>query len=159
MNIEASVLAIAGAIALFACSAAGSALGTGLAASAAVGAWKKCFAQNKSAPFTMLTFVGMPLTNTLYGMVLMNNIITKANTMDITVCAGWALLALCVFIGLVIGLASWTQAKAAACACDAQGETGQGFGNYIAAIGIIEGVTIFVFVFALVNIGKFFWEK
>jgi len=158
MTIEPSTLAVAGAIALFGLSSAGSAFGTGLAASAAVGAWKKCYAHNRPAPFSMLTFVGMPLSNTLYGMIIMFNIIGLANdtTRALTLGAGWALLALCLFVGLVMGLCAWTQARAAACACDAQGETGQGFGNYIAAIGIIEGVTLFVLAFALLAIGNFF---
>ena len=38
---------VAGAIACLGLSAAGSAFGTGFAASAAVGAWKKCYAANK----------------------------------------------------------------------------------------------------------------
>ena len=153
--IEPSTLAIAGAIALFALSSAGSAIGTGIAACAAVGAWKKCYAHNRPAPFTMVTFVGMPLSNTLYGMIIMFSLITQSSK-PLTLGAGWALLAMCVFVGLIIGLASYTQARAAACACDAQGETGQGFGNYIAAIGIIEGVTLFVLAFALLAIGNFF---
>ena len=156
MTIEPSTLAVAGAIALFGLSSAGSAFGTGLAASAAVGAWKKCYAHNRPAPFSMLTFVGMPLSNTLYGMIIMFSVIGKASTLKLTLGAGWALLALCLFVGLVMGLCAWTQARAAACACDAQGETGQGFGNYIAAIGIIEGVTLFVLAFALLAIGNFF---
>ena len=41
------------------------------AASAAVGAWKKCYAANKPAPFLLLSFVGAPITQTLYGMILM----------------------------------------------------------------------------------------
>jgi len=52
-------------------SAAGSAFGTGFAASAAVGAWKKCYAANKPAPFILLGLVGAPITQTLYGMILM----------------------------------------------------------------------------------------
>ena len=149
-------LAIAGAITLFALSASGSAIGTGIGANAAVGAWKKCYAHNRPAPFTLLVFVGMPLTNTLYGLLLMNSIITKALSLPLLPGGGWILFGLCIFVGLVMGLAAWVQARAAACACDAQGETGQGFGNYIGAIGIIEGVTIFIVIFALFAVGKFF---
>ena len=153
--------AVAGAVTLFVLSAIGSIFGTGHAASAAIGAWKKCYAHNRPAPFTLLTFVGMALTNSLYGMVLMFSIIGKAvgaNAQPFANIpfAGLALFALCVIAGLAIGLAAYIQARASACACDAQGETGQGFGNYIAAIGIIEGVTIFVFAFMLVVIGSFF---
>ena len=63
---------VAGAIACLGLSAAGSALGTGFAASAAVGAWKKCYAANRPAPFLLLSFVGAPITQTLYGMILID---------------------------------------------------------------------------------------
>ncbi|MGB2705382.1 MAG: V-type ATP synthase subunit K, partial [Candidatus Omnitrophota bacterium] len=52
-----------GAILAFA--AMGSALGTGVAGMAAVGAWKKAFAQNKVASFMLIAFVGAPLTQTI----------------------------------------------------------------------------------------------
>ena len=37
-------------------------------------------------------------------------------------------------------------------AADAQGETGQGFTNYFAAIGIVETVAIFAMVFSMLAI-------
>ena len=40
--------------------AIGSALGTGVAGMAAVGAWKRAFMQNKLAPFILIAFVGAP---------------------------------------------------------------------------------------------------
>lgn len=67
----------AGAAAAMALAAVGSALGTGAAGMAAIGAWKKCYAQNKAAPFQLLVFIGAPLTQTIYGMILMNNIVAK----------------------------------------------------------------------------------
>jgi len=39
---------------------------------AGIGAWKKCFAQNKNAPFILTVFVGAPLSQTIYGMILRN---------------------------------------------------------------------------------------
>ena len=66
-----AALVIAGAVACLGMSAAGSAFGTGFAASAAVGAWKKCYAAGKPAPFILLGLVGAPITQTLYGMILM----------------------------------------------------------------------------------------
>ncbi|MBU1781959.1 V-type ATP synthase subunit K, partial [bacterium] len=60
-------------LALILClSAIGSALGTGIAGMAAVGAWKKAFSQNKPASFMLVAFVGAPLTQTIYGMIIMN---------------------------------------------------------------------------------------
>ena len=61
-------LGIAGAVAL---AAIGSGLGAGYAGMAAIGAWKKCYMQNKAAPFLLLAFVGAPLTQTIYGFLLL----------------------------------------------------------------------------------------
>jgi len=55
--------------------AIGSALGTGVAGMAAIGAWKKAFSQDKTALFTLMAFVGAPLTQTIYGLLLRNQII------------------------------------------------------------------------------------
>ena len=52
-------------------SAVGSAFGAGFAAQASVGAWKKCYAAGKPAPFIMVAFSGAPLTQTIYGFLLM----------------------------------------------------------------------------------------
>ena len=138
---------IAGAVVCLGLSATGSGLGTGVAAAAAVGAWKKCYAQNRPAPFLLLAFVGAPITQTLYGMILMFTMLDKAQT-------GLPLLILGGFSGLSIGVSAFYQGKAGAAASDAQGETGQGLTNYLAALGIIETVAIFTMVFTLIAIGK-----
>ena len=57
-------------------SALGSGLGAGAASQAAVGGWKKCYANGKPAPFIMVAFAGAPLTQTIYGFLLMNFIAT-----------------------------------------------------------------------------------
>jgi V/A-type H+-transporting ATPase subunit K len=126
-------------------SAAGSALGTGFAATAAVGAWKKCYAANKPAPFILLGLVGAPITQTLYGMILMFIMLgLKAQG------AGVAVLILGIFAGLGIGLSALFQGRAGAAACDAQAETGQGLTNYFGALGIVETVAIFTMVFTII---------
>jgi V/A-type H+-transporting ATPase subunit K len=142
-------MVVSGAIACLSLSAAGSAYGTGVAA-AAVGSWKKCYAANRPAPFTLLTFVGLPLSQTLYGMILM--FIMNAKTA--VAGAGIPLLVLGIFAGIGIGLSAVFQGRAAAAACDAQAETGQGLTNYIIALGIVETVSIFVMVFTLIALGK-----
>ena len=139
---------VAGAIACLGLSAAGSAFGTGFAATAAVGAWKKCYAANKPAPFLLLSFVGAPITQTLYGMILMFLMLGKTNVAG----AGVPCLVLGIFAGLGIGLSALFQGRAAAAACDAQGETGQGLTNYFGALGIVETVAIFTMVFAIIAI-------
>ena len=141
---------VAGAIACLGLSAAGSAFGKGFAATAAVGAWKKCYAANKPAPFLLLSFVGAPITQTLYGMILMFLMLGKTNVAG----AGVPCLVLGIFAGLGIGLSALFQGRAGAAACDSQAETNQGFTNYLAALGIVETVAIFTMVFTLNALGK-----
>ena len=134
-----------GAVLAFA--AMGSALGTGYAGMAAIGAWKKAFAQNKAASFMIVAFVGAPLTQTVYGMIVMNK-------MTELVVKGSYLWGVGVFCGIAMGLSALMQGKAGAVAADAMGETGKGFGNYIVVVGIIETVALFVMAFSLGLLGK-----
>ena len=134
-----------GAVLAFA--AMGSALGTGVAGMAAVGAWKKAFAQNKAASFMLVAFVGAPLTQTIYGMILMNKIAEAAAGGNYM----WGMGILC---GIAMGLSALMQGRAGAVAADAMGETGKGFGNYIVVIGIIETVALFVMAFSMGVLGK-----
>ena len=53
-----------GIIAVFGLSATGSALGTGAAAMAAAGAWKREFMQNKPASFLLVALNEIPLSQT-----------------------------------------------------------------------------------------------
>ncbi len=136
-------------IAAVAMAAIGSALGTGVAACAAIGAWKKCYAQGKAAPFMLLTFVGAPLSQTIYGIVLMFSMKEK-------VAAGYpwqGLLVAGLLAGLGMGISAWLQGRAGAAGSDALAETGEGFTNYLAALGIIETVAIFVMVFSMLALG------
>lgn len=134
-----------GAVLAFA--AMGSAIGTGTAGMAAVGAWKKAFAQNKAASFILVSFVGAPLTQTIYGMILMNKMVELANK-------GIYLWGVGIFCGIAIGLSAMWQGKVGAVAADAMGETNKGFGNYIIVLGIVETVALFVMVLAMGLIGK-----
>ncbi|MBU2250853.1 MAG: V-type ATP synthase subunit K, partial [Candidatus Omnitrophica bacterium] len=102
--------------------AVGSALGTGVAGMAAVGAWKKAFLQNKAAAFSLVAFVGAPLTQTIYGMILRNQIIAAKLPADPQIYTYLMILGLAA--GLAIGTSAYMQGKAAAKACDALGETG-----------------------------------
>jgi V/A-type H+-transporting ATPase subunit K len=130
--------------------AIGSALGTGVAGMAAVGAWKRAFMQNKAAPFILIAFVGAPLSQTIYGMILRNAI--QAANMDAQ--SYPYQMALGLAAGLAIGASAWMQGKAGASAADALAETGKGFGNYIMVLGVIETVALFVMVFAMTALPK-----
>ncbi|MEA3489606.1 MAG: V-type ATP synthase subunit K [Candidatus Omnitrophota bacterium] len=130
--------------------AIGSALGTGVAGMAAIGAWKRAFMQNKMAPFILIAFVGAPLSQTIYGMILRNAILNAKldpQTYPFQMVLGLA-------AGLAMGVSAWMQGKAGASASDALAETGKGFGNYIMVIGVIETVALFVMVFAMTAIPK-----
>lgn len=130
-------------------SAIGSAFGAGIAGMAAIGAWKKCYAAGKQAPFIMVAFSGAPLTQTIYGFLLMNFIKSAIAN------GGEPLLALVVgiFGGVAIGLSAFFQGKCAAAAADALGATGKGTANYFIVIGIIETVALFTLVFCLLLLG------
>ena len=138
-------LAYLGMAAAVGLSAAGSAFGTGFAGMASVGAWKKCYAAGKPAPFIMVAFSGAPLTQTIYGFLLMNFIQAAfAAGCDAAMALGAGL-----FGGLAIGLSGLFQGKCAAAAADALGSTGKGTANYIMVIGIVETVALFTLVFRL----------
>ncbi len=139
MNI--GLIGVAGALAF---AAIGSAIGMGTAGMAAIGGWKKCFAQNKPAPFTLVIFAGAPLTQTIYGFILMNRLTIAASTMDPGLLLGAGILG-----GIAMGFSAWYQGKAGASASDAMAETGKGFVNYILVVGLIETVALFVMVFLL----------
>ena len=67
-----AALGKAGAATAISLAAIGSAIGTGSAGMAAIGSWKKCYVQDKAAPYMLLIFIGAPLSQTIYGMILMN---------------------------------------------------------------------------------------
>ncbi len=130
--------------------AMGSALGTGVAGMAAIGAWKKAFIQNKAAPFIIIAFVGAPLSQTIYGMILRNSIQRASLPPD-----SYHFQMIIGFLGgLAMGLSAYFQGKAGARAADALGETGKGFGNYIMVLGVIETVALFVMVFCMTALPK-----
>jgi len=147
-----SALCVAGAICAVGFSAAGSAIGIGKAACAAIGAWKKCYAQNKQAPYILFSYVGAPLTQTLYGMILMFVILGLVG--NCIPGAGLAAVILGIFAGVGIGASAAMQGQAAAGAADSQAETGKGLANNMAALGVVETVAIFVMVFAMIAIGS-----
>ena len=132
-----------GVAAVLAFAAAGSCLGVRAAGLAAVGAWKKGFVRNKPAPFLpLLAFIGAPLSQTFYGYILMNKIAG-------VIAQGAYFWFLGALAGMVIGTSAYVQGLIGAAAADAMGESEKGFTNYIAALGIIESVAIFVMVFTL----------
>ncbi|MBD3289880.1 V-type ATP synthase subunit K [candidate division KSB1 bacterium] len=125
--------------------AIGSALGTGFAGLASIGAWKRAFSQNKAAPFILIAFVGAPLSQTIYGMILRNAI----QGADLPPESYLYQMIIGLFAGIAMAMSAFMQGKAGAKAADALAETGKGFGNYIMVVGVIETVALFVMVFTM----------
>ena len=135
-----------GAIMVLALSALGSGSGAGIAGMAAIGAWKKNFSQNKAASFLLVALTAAPLTQTIYGFIVMNRMLSLT-------LKGQYLWGVGLFAGAAIGLSAYWQGKCAAVACDAMGETGKGFGNYIVVLGMTETVALLVMAFTLMLLG------
>ncbi|ERJ94504.1 V-type sodium ATPase K subunit [Treponema lecithinolyticum] len=132
-----------GAACVLGLAATGSAIGIGIAGQAAVGAWKRCYVNNKPAPFILVAFAGAPLTQTIYGFLLMQSMINS--TKD-----GMFLLALGLFSGLAMAASAVYQGKAGAAGSDALGETGKGFVQYLTVVGLAESVALFAMVFSFI---------
>ena len=127
--------------------AIGSAIGIGNAGLAAIGAWKKCYLQNKAAPFILTVFAGAPLTQTIYGFLLAQQM-KAATAADPTF-----LFAMGIISGVAMALSAIVQGKAGAAGADALAETGKGFSQYITVVGLCETVALFALVFSMVALG------
>ncbi|MDR1931257.1 MAG: V-type ATP synthase subunit K [Spirochaetales bacterium] len=138
-----------GLAAFMALAAVGSAIGVGVAGMSAIGAWKKCYIQNKPAPFLLFAFVGAPMTQTIYGLILMNTFTEARGLIDSAIILGAG-----IFGGLGMGVSAWFQGMAGAAASDAFAETGKGFANYILVVGLVETVALFVMVFLMLLLGN-----
>lgn len=126
-------------------SAIGSAIGLAIAGQATIGAWKRCYMSNKPAPFILVAFAGAPLTQTIYGFLLMNTMVKSVKD-------SWFLLGVGLVCGAAIGASAIAQGMASASGSDALGETGKGFSQYITIVGLCETVALFVMVFGLISV-------
>ncbi|MDD7417016.1 MAG: V-type ATP synthase subunit K [Treponemataceae bacterium] len=138
-------LGLLGAAVVMGIAAVGSAFGIGFAGQAAIGAWKRCYMNNKKAPFILTVFAGAPLTQTIYGFLLMNSLKTKAFENPEN---GLLYLGIGIFSGLAMCFSAIFQGKAGAAGSDALGETGKGFANYIMVVGLCETVALFAMAFS-----------
>ena len=132
-----------GAAVVMGIAAIGSAIGIGIAGQGAIGAWKRCYINNKPAPFILTVFAGAPLTQTIYGFLLMRSM----NGSDKN--PGF-LLGLGIASGLAMCFSAIAQGKAGAAGSDALGETGKGFAQYIMVVGLCETVALFAMVFSMI---------
>ena len=139
-------LGMLGAAVCMGIAAIGSAIGIGIAGQGAIGAWKRCYVNNKPAPFILTVFAGAPLTQTIYGFLLMQQMAASANTSSNPAFA----LGLGIASGLAMCFSAIAQGKAGAAGSDALGETGKGFAQYIMVVGLCETVALFAMVFSMI---------
>jgi len=133
-------IALIGAICVLGISAVGSAIGAGIAGQAAIGSWKRSYMQNKPASFLLVAFAGAPLTQTIYGFILMGRMLASTKDPILVLTAG-------VLAGVAMAWSAVVQGQCAAAGCDAFGETGKGFSNYIIVVGLCETVALFILAF------------
>ena len=110
------------------------------------------------APFQLLIFAGAPLSQTIYGMIIMFIIMGAAG--DATLLASkpgvwFVYMMVGVLSGVSMGISALWQGLSSAAAADAFAETGKGFTNQLMVLGIVETVAIFVMAFAIVLLGSF----
>ena len=101
---------------------------------------------NKAAPFILTVFAGAPLTQTIYGFLLMQQM--KSATADPSFLFGLGIAS-----GLAMAVSAFVQGKAGAAGADALAETGKGFSQYITVVGLCETVALFALVFSMVALG------
>ncbi len=141
-----SSIALCGGYIAVGLAAVGSAIGTGTAGCAAIGAWKRSYLANKPAAFLLTVFAGAPLSQTIYAMVLMMIMKSREISHDGQVIFH---LLVGVFAGIALMLSALYQGKAGAAASDAFGETNKGFANDLMVLGVVETVALFALVFAI----------
>jgi len=139
--------------------ALGSAAGIGVAGQAAAGAWAKEAKAGKGLSFTYIILLGMPISQTLYAMIVMNRMrdalmqtvenASVAQT-ELTVTFAGLLLAVGIATGIAELFSAWMQGRIGAAGIRALSEgEGKGFAFLIIAMGIVETVGIFAMVFML----------
>ena len=131
--------------------ALGSALGIGAAGRAAAGAWAKEAKAGKPLNFSYIILTGMPLSQTIYGFILMRmGLRDRVYDAELLAANAGALLSIGIACGLAELFSAWMQGLIGAAACRALSEgEGRGLAFMIIAMGIVETVGLFGFVFLL----------
>jgi V/A-type H+/Na+-transporting ATPase subunit K len=144
------IIGFIGVAAVFGLSALGSGIGAGIAGQAAIGAWKRNYTQNKPPSFLLVVFAGAPLTQTIYGFIVMS---TMKNIMLSGTGNSLFMLAIGILSGAAIGYSAVAQGMCSASSCDAFGETNKGFAQDLIVVGLCETVAIFTMAFTLAIVG------
>jgi V/A-type H+-transporting ATPase subunit K len=145
---DAKILGMLGPGLVLGIAAIGTAIGMSIAGAAAIGAAKRCFKANKPVPMLMLTFVGFPLTETIFGLIILQQMLSVTLTPE----NAGLLLGYGVGAGTALGVVATAEGKVGAAACDSLSDTGKGVAFYVGVLGIIETVALFAMVFTITNL-------
>lgn len=130
--------------------ALGSAVGIGLAGQAAAGAWAKEARAGRNLSFSYIILLGMPISQTLYAMIVMNNMRGVFANATMAVSEAGLLLGIGLATGMGEMFSAWMQGMIGAAGIRALSEgEGKGFAFIIIAMGVVETVGIFTMVFML----------
>ena len=130
----------------------GSVAGIGAVGRAATGAWAKEAKEGKALNFSYIILIGMPLSQTIYGFILVLVGFAPLVTGDnpVTATHTGTLLGIALAGGSAEFFSAWMQGLIGAGACRALSEgDGKGLVYMIIAMGIMETVGLFGFVFLL----------
>lgn len=139
-----------GVVIMLGLGAAGSALGIGAAGQAAAGAWGKEGKAGKTLSFTYIILVSAPITQTLYSMIVMNQLAPVLKNPTFAAANAGLLLGIGIATGLGEMLSAWFQGLVGAAGVRSLSESGgKGFAFILIALGIVETVGIFTMVFMI----------
>jgi V/A-type H+-transporting ATPase subunit K len=129
--------------------AIGSALGIGAAGRAATGAWAKEARAGEQMNFKYIVLLGMPLSQTIYGLLVSFLVILpRLGNAEYMAANAGALFVIGLAAGLGELFSAWMQGQIGAGGVRAMSEAeGKPFTNTLIAMGIAETVGIFAFVF------------
>lgn len=128
----------------------GSAIGIGIAGQAAAGAWAKEARAGRNLSFTYIILVGMPISQTLYAMIVMVNMRGVFEDYEVSVADSGLVMGIGLATGIAEMLSAWMQGMVGAAGIRALSDgEGKGLAFIIIAMGIVETVGIFAMVFLL----------
>jgi V/A-type H+-transporting ATPase subunit K len=132
--------------------AVGSCLGVSAAGTSAAGAWAKDARAGKPLRFIYIVMVSAPITQTVYGFLVMLQIVDKLGA---GVASGITLFGIGLATGIGEMISAWIQGIIGAGGCRMISEAdGKGFALVVIAIGIAETVGIFVLIFMSILLGR-----
>ena len=139
-----------GIVLMLGLAAFGSSVGIGAAGQSAAGAWGKAGKAGKALNFTYIILLGMPISQTLYAMIVMNKLSQVLQNSEIALANAGLLFGIGLATGLGEMLSAWMQGLIGAAGIRSLSESeGKGFAFLLIAMGIVETVGIFAMVFLL----------